>query len=113
MKLARMIVVWLAVAAAACSDSTGSGSTGGHGPNVAVGNNFFSPSPDTMAAGQVTFTWITPSNGHNVTWDSGPGTLPGNSNTLSSGIYTATLQAGSYAYHCSIHSGMNGTIVVQ
>lgn len=110
MKLARMIVVGLAVAAAACSDATGSGSTGGRSTTVTVNNNFFTPSPDTMAAGQVTFTWV--GSGHNVTWLTGPST-PTNSSTLSSGTYQATLVAGTYTYHCTVHDGMNGTIVVQ
>ena len=111
MKPARMIVVGLAVAAAACSDSTGSGSTGGRSTTITVNNNFFTPSPDTMAAGQVTFTWA--GSGHNVTWLTGPTTLPTNSSTLSSGTYQATLVVGTYSYHCTVHDGMNGTIVAQ
>jgi plastocyanin len=96
----------------------GGGAGGGHTTTITVGNNVFTPTPDTVAAGQVTFTWSTPSNGHTVTWDSGPGTtLPAGSGQKSSGTYAATLQAGTYQYHCENHgspgSGMHGTIVVQ
>ena len=98
---------------AACSDSTGSGS-GGHTTNLSVRDNSFSPTPDTISAGQVTFTWAG-SNAHNVTWVTGPGTLPVASSTQTSGTYQATLQQGTYTYHCTIHAsqGMAGTIVVQ
>jgi plastocyanin len=65
----------------------------------------------------VTFTWSTPSNGHSVIWDSGPGTLPTNTSVMSSGSYSPVLVAGTYQYHCSVHggpgTGMHGTIVVQ
>jgi plastocyanin len=95
----------------------GGGGGGGHTTTIMVSNNVFTPTPDTVAAGQVTFSWSTPSNGHTVTWDSGPGTLPAGSGLKSSGTYAATLQAGMYQYHCEIHggpgSGMHGTIVVQ
>ncbi len=98
----------------ACSDySTGSGGNGGHSTSISVFNNYFNPTPDTVPSGQVTFTWGSGSNGHNVTWLTGPGTLPANSSTMSTGTYQPTLQAGTYTYHCTIHAGMNGTIVVQ
>jgi plastocyanin len=125
MRILRFLAVTcVAAATAACSNSsTGYGSSpppppppppGGHSTNLSVRNNSFSPTPDTVAAGQVTFTWATPSNGHNVTWVSGPGTLPANSATQTSGMYQATLQAGDYAYHCTIHAalGMSGVIHV-
>jgi plastocyanin len=109
--------VWTAVAIcigvmAACSDSTGGGG-GGRSTNITVGNNFFSPTPDTVSAGQVMFTWANSSNGHNVTWLTGPGTLPANSTTKSSGTHQVALQLGTYTYHCTVHGGMNGTIVVE
>ena len=116
MRFAGMgVAVAISVAAVAgCSNSTGS-STGGHTNMLTVSNNHFNPTPDTVAAGQVTFTWSAASNGHNVTWLTGPGTLPSNSTPVdkTSGTYQATLQAGTYTYHCTRHTGMNGTIVVQ
>src|SRR6266550_4028394 len=115
MQLARLAVavaVGIGVIAACSSSSTGP-SGGGHTTNISVRNNSFSPTPDTVPVGQVTFTWETPSNGHNVTWVTAPGTLPASSSTQSSGTYQATLQHGTYTYNCTRHAGMNGTIVVQ
>ncbi|HEV2669676.1 MAG TPA: plastocyanin/azurin family copper-binding protein [Gemmatimonadales bacterium] len=122
MRMRRLPVVAAFAVAAACSgSSTGYGSSppppppaGGHLTSLSVRNNSFSPTPDTVPAGTVTFTWAAQSSGHNVTWVTGPGTLPANSTTMSSGTYQATLQAGTYTYHCTIHAalGMNGTIVV-
>ena len=112
MKVARLAVLALvAVALAACSNSTGS-SSGGHGNSITVSNNSFNPTPDTAAAGVVTFTWSNASNTHNVNWLSGP-TSPAPSATMTTGTYQPTLVAGTYTYHCTIHAGMNGTIVVQ
>lgn len=105
------VALLTSVVLAACSDSTGS-SSGGHGNAITVSNNAFNPTPDTAAAGVVTFTWSGASNGHNVTWTSGP-TTPANSATMMTGTFSPTLVQGTYTYHCTIHSGMTGTIVVQ
>ncbi|MGE5803082.1 MAG: cupredoxin domain-containing protein [Gemmatimonadota bacterium] len=112
MRIAGLCLLVLSAATiAACSDATGS-SRGGHGNAITVSNNSFNPNPDTAAAGVVTFTWSNASNTHNVTWLTGP-TTPANSSTMSTGTFQATLALGTYTYHCTIHAGMNGTIVVQ
>ena len=110
-RAAGAVAIGMSVIAACSGGSTGP-SGGGHTTNLSVRNNSFSPTPDTVPVGQVTFTWQTPSNGHNVTWLTGPST-PTNSITMSSGQYQAILQLGTYTYHCTVHAGMNGTIVVQ
>lgn len=95
----------------------GGGGGGGRSATITVGNDFFSPTPDTVSAGQVTFRWVTPSTGHTLTWDRGPGVLPANTGVITSGTRVETLQSGTYDYHCAVHggpgTGMHGKIVVQ
>ena len=117
MYLKRLAVVLGAVALASCSSDpygTSGNPTGGHSTTITVSNNVFRPTPDTVPAGLVTFSWSNASNGHNVTWDSGPDTQTP-SDTMTTGTYTPTLIAGTYHYHCARHLsfGMTGTIVVQ
>lgn len=92
------------------------GVSGGRSTTITVANNFFRPTPDTVPAGEVTFIWSEPSNGHDVIWDGGP-TTPTNSEILTAGSIVASLVPGTYRYHCSNHGspteGMHGTIVVQ
>jgi len=123
---------WVAIAAialvAACSgNSTGYGGNpppppppppppGGHSTTINVGASgalAFSPTPDTISAGTITFHWASTTT-HNVTWQTGPGTLPPNAGNHVSGDadYQATLVAGDYTYHCTIHAGMTGAIHV-
>jgi plastocyanin len=97
----------------------GGGTTGGHTTMITVANNAFKPTPDTIPAGGVTFIWSTPSNGHTLIWDNGPGTLPPDYPTVmtSGSIVAPGLQTGTYEFHCRIHggpgTGMHGTLVVQ
>lgn len=113
MRLTRWaVLIGFTLAPAGCSDSTGDGGTGGRGNAITVSNNSFRPTPDTAQAGVVTFTWVNATNSHNVTWDTGP-TMPANSTTMTTGTHQVTLQQGTYTYHCTLHSGMNGTIVVE
>ncbi|HEY7194539.1 MAG TPA: plastocyanin/azurin family copper-binding protein [Gemmatimonadales bacterium] len=81
---------------------------------ITVSNNQFTPTPDTINAGTITFHWATNAITHNVTWDTGPGTLPTSSGDKAGGAadYQALLGIGTYTYHCTHHGGMNGTIVV-
>jgi len=116
MRLKHLALVLGVGALVACSDpygTGGGGGTGGHLTTITVTNNRFSPTPDTVAAGSVTFSWSNASNTHNVTWDSGP-TTPANSSTMATGTFPVTLSLGTYHYHCTVHgAAMSGTIVVQ
>jgi len=126
-----LISRWVAIAAitlaAACSNSsTGYGGNpppppppspppGGHLTTITVANNSFSPTPDTIPAGNITFHWAATAVTHNVTWDTGPAALPTGSANKAGGDpdYVAALVAGTYTYHCGIHgASMSGTIVV-
>src|SRR5213083_933355 len=127
MPLVRLLAIAAIAVAAACGNSTSYGSPppppppappppppGGHSTTITVDNNSFSPTPDTIPAGTITFSWAQGAVAHNVTWQSGPpGTLPTNSGDKTSGTYTATLVVGTYTYRCTNHGGMNGQIVVQ
>jgi plastocyanin len=124
----RWVAITAIAAAAACSgnSSTGYGGnpppppppppppSGGHSTTITVSNNTFSPTPDTISAGTITFTWAAGAITHNVTWDTGPAPLPAGSGDRMAGDanFQASLVAGDYTYHCTHHGGMNGTIHV-
>src|SRR5437016_13013348 len=124
MPMVRLLTV-AAIAAlavtAACGNSTGYGGNppppppppppGGHSTTITVANNSFSPTPDTIPAGNITFHWSAGAITHNVTWETGPGTLPGASGNRADGSpdYVTALVAGDYTYRCTIHPTiMNG-----
>lgn len=79
--------------------------------NPTPGTYFFSPTPDTVVAGSpVTFQFDDIA--HTVTWVQNPGgvaDIPATNNADS----TRVLTAGTYTYHCSIHTYMHGTIVAR
>ncbi len=125
--MSRWFTIAAIVAAAACSNSsTGYGGNpppppppspppGGHSTTITVANFSFSPTPDTIPAGTITFHWVTGAVTHNVTWVSGPTTPTGSGNRAAGDPdYAPTVQAGTYTYHCTIHAaqGMSGTLVV-
>jgi plastocyanin len=125
MLMDRVLAFAAIVLAVACADSAGVAGnppppgppppTGGHTTTITVRDNTFFPTPDTIPAGTITFQWAVGATVHNVTWTSGPGTLPLNSGDHAApSNYQATLHQGQYTYHCTIHSAtMSGLIVVQ
>jgi len=91
--------------------TTTSAAGGGGGAQVTIQNFSFSPASVTVKVGD-TVTWTNQdSSTHTVVADNGEfksGNL-GNGATFS---FTFSA-AGTFAYHCSIHSTMKGTVVVQ
>jgi plastocyanin len=79
---------------------------------IKLGDNFYSPSKVTVAAGTVvTFQW-TGSNTHNVTVVKGPQKFT--SPNQSDGTYVRTFtKAGTYKIVCTFHPGMNFTLNVK
>ena len=77
----------------------------------------FTPQLMTITRGGATgtVTWTFEAVQHTVTWDSQPpgaavADIPASSNTTVARDFTV---AGTYEYHCSIHSGMTGSLLVQ
>ncbi len=80
---------------------------------VAINNFAFSPSSITVKVGEAV-TWT--NNGttsHTVTADTISSDGPSSGNIANGGTYSFTFKkAGTYTYHCSIHSQMTGTVIV-
>jgi plastocyanin len=87
------------------------------GAITATNSAAFTPQLMTISLGGATgtVTWTFQGEPHTVTWDSQPpgaavADIPASSSTSVSRDFTI---AGTYEYHCAIHSGMNGSILVQ
>jgi len=107
------------------SDATGPGTTGGTntggtGGTVAVAttavdmkNLAFGPAAIKVASG-ATVTW-TNQDGvtHNVTFDGGAVAGSGPIDAGAAKALTMPTATGTYAYHCTLHSFMTGTVQVQ
>jgi len=80
---------------------------------VSLKNTAFNPANVVIqSGGTVTWTWNDGID-HNVTFTSGPTPRPANSPTQSSGSYPGSFTTvGTYGYHCTIHGGMDGTVIV-
>jgi plastocyanin len=107
-----LAAVAMAAASACGSDSTG---PGGSGPPVAtnqvsVGNDFFNAPNIVVPAGTtVTWTWSVSATDHNVTFsDASSGDKTAGA-TYSRQFNTA----GTFSYHCTLHAGMTGSVLVQ
>jgi plastocyanin len=82
---------------------------------VTIVDDAFNPTAITVATG-ASVTWTTTgSNGHTVTADDGSfDSSTGSSATLAAGsTFSHTFAtAGTFAYHCKVHSSMHGTVTV-
>jgi plastocyanin len=93
-------------AAAACAKATAAGSVA-----ASIKDFKFDPADVTAKAGD-TITWTNnDSTGHTVTVDNQPACDTGTIAPGSTGSITFSV-AGTYPFHCSIHSSMKGTITV-
>ncbi len=92
--------------------SCSSAPTSGTGNAVNIQNFAFSPATITVSAG-TTVTWTNlDSTTHKIVSDSG--SELDSPNMDNGGVYTHTFStAGTYAYHCGIHTYMKGTVIVQ
>ena len=79
---------------------------------VDIGDNNFTPASLTINAGD-TVTWTNKGrNPHDVTSDNGSFTSP--RRMMNGATFSFTFNTpGTYNYSCTIHSGQNGTIIVQ
>jgi plastocyanin len=77
---------------------------------VTVSDNKFEPSDIQVSPGTtVTWTWGTPTL-HNVTFADGPASGNKNSGATFSRTFST---AGTFTYQCTIHAGMNGSVLVK
>lgn len=84
------------------------------GNTIAMKNFAFDPPALTVKAGTVV-TWVNQdSAAHTVVSDAGSPEAFSSAPLSTGGTYTRTFTApGTYAYHCSIHPSMKGTVIVQ
>lgn len=118
--LFRLAILASLASTAACGSSTapGKGNPGGGHARVIDANPdlTFKPTPDTVSLGDtVQFAWH--SVPHNVVWDTTPAAVAnigsGDDGFTSGDSSRVLTVSGTYTYHCAIHDGMNGVIVVQ
>lgn len=84
---------------------------------VTVASFSFSPSPETVAPG-ASVTWCWTGDNHSVTsdtagvFDSHPTACPPTCGNTGDDFTHVFAQPGTFDYHCKVHSGMTGRIVV-
>jgi plastocyanin len=117
MKFRQTITIAAAlVGAAACSGSAYSTGPSGNPPPPntvdALASLAFTPSTLTVPSGTtVTFTFQGVA--HNVTFTAATGVPADIPTTANTSVQRTFATAGTFAYHCTIHAGMSGTVVVQ
>jgi plastocyanin len=111
-------IVALTMLAAGCSHSSGS-STGPSGTLVTIqiagnrGNQSYSPNPMMMKVGQMVNWKNNDSITHTATADDGSFNVNPISAMSAQGAPVTMRTAGTFNYHCAIHAGMVGQIIVQ
>ena len=74
--------------------------------------NIFSPVTVTIARGG-TVTWTIGARRHNVTFVTAAGAPENVPTTLNEQVARVFPTSGTFAYNCTLHAGMIGTVVVQ
>jgi len=122
--MSKILAASLMFAIAACGGSGGYGGTVAPPPpppppppagTVDANTNLsFSPRQTTIAAGS-TITFVFKSIGHNVTFDTQNAGTPADIGGVNANVSVQRTfnVAGTYQYHCTIHPGMSGSVVVQ
>lgn len=90
--------------------ATAAGCSGSAGTPVGIANFAFNPASVTIAKGGVV-TWANADTAtHTVTFDAGPDC----GRVAQGAVVSRTFDtSGTFTYHCTIHSTMKGTVVVQ
>ena len=100
-------------AAASVAAASTTGSTAGTSATVVITiTNFAYQGPDSVSPGATVTVKNEDSQAHTVTSDQAglfDAVVPGGGNV----VFTAPTTAGSYAYHCTYHSNMHGTLIVK
>ena len=112
-RITQILSASFILALAACGGGTNSSAPPGNTVAATAGLTF-SPNPLTINSGE-TVSFAFGSVAHNVTFDAPnaatPADIPGNNSNVSVERTFAT--AGTYRFHCTIHPGMAGSIVVR
>jgi len=106
----------LALGAAACGSSSPAAPTVAADVTISMvgdrGNQSYAPNPTTVRVGQTVAWKNNDTTVHDATQDASrfqTGTI--NAGSTSAPVTMST--AGTFAYHCTIHPGMVGTLIVQ
>lgn len=85
--------------------------TPGVGEVIATNSSTFNPGSITVAKGS-TVSFIFQASEHNVTFANVTGAPANIANTTNATVQRVFATAGSFGFQCTLHSGMNGTVVV-
>jgi plastocyanin len=112
-----LLTTALAVTAAACGSSSPSSPTVAADVTISMvgdrGSQSYTPNPTTMRVGQTVAWKNNDSTTHNALEDAGERFASGNVDPGATSAPKTMGAAGTFTYHCTIHPGMVGTLVVQ